>query len=153
MSTKFTKPAIQTSPPAPLSLLFQQSNRWFSLSVLNMLEKKGYMGLSEAQLNLLANLQCGSTYASAVAVQMGISRQAIYRTTKELQKAGLLVLEEDAERRNQKIITMTAQGMALATDARVILEQVETELATRIGQDNALILRQALEASWGEVLD
>lgn len=118
-----------------------------------MLEKKGYMGLSEAQLNLLANLQCGSTYASAVAVQMGISRQAIYRTTKELQKAGLLVLEEDAERRNQKIITMTARGMALATDAQAILEQVETELAARIGQDNALILRQALEASWGDVLD
>lgn len=143
---------MRTSPPAPLSLLFQQSNRWFSLSVLNLLEAKGYVRLSEAQLSLLANLQCGSTYASAVATQMGISRQAIYRTTKELQETGLLVLEEDTERRNQKVISMTPRGMALATDARIVLEQVETALAARIGRESALVLRQSLEADWGEVL-
>lgn len=153
LSTKFTKYDMQTSPATPLSVLFHQSSKWFSLSVKNLLEKKGYTDLSDAHLSLLANLQCGSTYASAVAAQMGISRQAIYRTTKELQSAGILILEEDGERRNQKIITMTERGMALATDARAILELVEMELAARIGPENAQVLRHSLEAPWGDALD
>ncbi len=148
-STMFTKYALKTTPPAPLNLLFQQASRWYAFSVLNALTDLGYDGLTEAQINLFANLQCGSTYASAVALQMGISRQAIYRTTTELQKMGFLQLEQDSVRRNQKIIVMTEKGNQFANDARRVLEQVEQELAQRITPESVQTMRRALESDWG----
>lgn len=152
MSTTFTKTSKKTAPPTPLNVLFQQAARWFTISVLNLLEEKGYPDLTEPHLNLIANLECGSTYASAVATQMGVSRQAIYRTTRELQKMGILQLVEDPNRRNQKIIEMSEQGMVLAIDAREVIEVIEKELATRIGAGNLDVLRRSLEKNWKTAL-
>jgi DNA-binding MarR family transcriptional regulator len=135
-----------------LGLLLQQSTRWYTDSLLSLLGEKGYRDLREPHLNLLANLECGSTYASAVAAQMGLSRQAIYRTTRELQDMGFLALQEDEQRRNQKVIVMTTPGMTLVNDARAALASIETTLATRVGAQDFATLRRALEAGWGEVL-
>lgn len=128
------------------------ATQWVNQSVLNLMAAKGYTKLSEPHLNLLANLDCGITQASAVAKQMGISRQAIYRTTRELQQMGFLTLEEDPQQRNKKRISMTKNGMLLATDARAALSQVEIELAKRVGNGGFKNLRATLAADWGEAL-
>lgn len=149
MSTKFTSDAL---PPVPLSLLMLNATKWINQSVLRLMAAKGYSGLSEPHLNLLANLDCGITKASSVAQQMGVSRQAIYRTTNELQTLGILTLEEDPNRRNQKRIVMTDKGMQLALDARETLLDLEAELVNRLGRSEFTDLRAILEADWGEVM-
>ena len=149
MSTKFTN---SNATLTPLSLLMQTATRWVNRSVLSLMATKGYSGLTEPHLNLLANLDCGITHASAVAQQMGVSRQAIYRTTSELQQLGILTLEEDPKKRNQKLIVMTELGMRLALDARNVLNEIESELAERVGVAGITNLRTTLEAEWGDVL-
>lgn len=101
---------------------------------------------------LIANLDCGATHASAVAQRMGVSRQAIFRTTRELQALGLLRLETDPGRGNQKLVVMTEEGMRLVRDARAALAEVDAALAARIGPEAAAQLRAVLEAEWGESL-
>ncbi len=128
------------------------ATKWINQSILRLMAAKGYSGLSEPHLNLLANLDCGITKASSVAQQMGVSRQAIYRTTSELQKLGYLTLEKDTNRRNQKRIVMTEKGMQLALDARASLLDLETELVNRLGKSGFTNMRTTLEADWGEVM-
>ena len=130
----------------------QTATRWVNRSLLSLMAAKGYTGLTEPHLNLLANLDCGITHASAVAQQMGVSRQAIYRTTNELQHLGILTLEEDPKKRNQKLIIMTELGMRLAVDARNVLADIESKLAERVGVAGITNLRTTLEAEWGDVL-
>lgn len=128
------------------------ATKWINQSVLRLMAAKGYAGLREPHLNLLANLECGITKASSVAQQMGVTRQAIYRTTNELQKLGVLTLEEDPSRRNQKRIVMTKKGMQLALDARATLHDLEVELINRLGDSEFTNMRRALEEDWGEAM-
>ncbi len=153
MSTKFTRPAMPTTPPKPLTVLFQTASEWIMQSLLTSLAQRGYTYLTEAHISLIGNLDCGSTHASAVAKRMGVSRQAIYRTVRELQALDVLLLENDPVRGNQKNVVMTGKGIHLVDDARTALLDIEKKLAERIGTDTLEAMRKALEASWGEIVD
>ncbi|NBD29505.1 MAG: MarR family transcriptional regulator [Alphaproteobacteria bacterium] len=104
-----------------------QLQRRLTDAVRRTLASEGF-DLSEGQLALLSALDCGETYPAAVARRLDLSRQAIYRVTKEMEKAGFLTLQDDGDRGNQKIIVMTARGEALAMAAREALSQAEAEL-------------------------
>ena len=150
MSTKLT--SVEASPPA-LGLLMQSGTRWIYQSVLNILHSRGYDALTLSHLSFLASLDCGQTQASKVAERLGISRQAVYRTTTDLQKQGFLILETNPEQRNQKRISMTNMGMELAVDARKALGIAETEFANRVGLNSIEELRDRLDADLGLPLE
>ena len=80
---------------------------------------------------------------------MGITRQAVYKTTKELQRIGVLELLDDQADGRQKVISMTPQGERIAIDARECLDLVEAQLVQRIGKQNFDALRQILKQDWG----
>ena len=143
---------MRLDPPAPMTVLLQTAQTWLAHSLDTRLAARGHPPLTEAQTALLSNLDCGSTYASAVAQRMGISRQAVYRTVREMAALGLLELQTDPVKRNQKLIVMTDKANALAIDARAVLAEIETELAARIGPADTAALRRALEAGWGDSL-
>ncbi|WP_299417871.1 MarR family winged helix-turn-helix transcriptional regulator [uncultured Sulfitobacter sp.] len=106
--------------------------------------------MTEPHLTFLASLDCGATQASAVAQRLGVTRQAIYRTTTEMQNEGFLPLKPDPVPRNQKNIVVTPKGVILATNARQALEKAETEFAKRAGFDNLDELRGILNLSLGD---
>lgn len=127
----------------------QTASQWVMTGLLNALHLQGYADIAEPHLILIGNLDCGTTHAAAVAQRMGVSRQAINRTLRELETQGFLRLEEDPVRRNQKIIAMTASGIELVIHARRALDGLEALLGSRIGQNRSAALREALEMSWG----
>lgn len=139
-----------TYPPAPLTVLLQTASHWVMQGLMAELTTKGYSGLTEAHLTLLGNLDCGTTHASAVAQRIGVSRQAIYRTIREMEALAFLGLQDDPDRRNQKLVVMTDAGMRLALDARAALATLEETLGQRIGVGPFLALRASLEQSWGD---
>jgi DNA-binding MarR family transcriptional regulator len=120
--------------------------------VLHLMSKRGYADLTPAHIAFLANLDCGETHASAIARRMGISRQAVYRTTRELQKLKVLTLEDDPVKGNQKVVRMTPYGTRVVTDARACLAEVEEALRARIGHRDCDRLLAILTRSWGPVL-
>ncbi|KEJ89658.1 MarR family transcriptional regulator [Sulfitobacter donghicola] len=130
----------------------QNGTRWIYQSVLNILHRRGYEALTLPQLSFLASLDCGQTQASKVAERLGITRQAVYRTTTDLQDQGFLVLEPNPLQRNQKRIGMTDRGMVLATDARAALSEAETAFARRAGLDSIEELRGWLNVDLGAPL-
>jgi len=137
----------------PLGQALIQAHQWLSASLLNLMHERGHPELTSAHLTFFNSLNCGMTHASEVARRMGISRQAVYKVTKELQKLGILELVDDPEDGRQKIISMTKRGERIALDARECLELVEAQLADQIGRRNLDVLRAALAKDWGPVIE
>lgn len=140
---------MRTDPQAPMIALLQTGTEWFVRGALERLAAIGFGTISAPQVLLFAHLECGSTHASGLASRMGISRQAVYRTLKELQSSGFLTLDDDPNARNQKIIRMTERGETLATAGRSILRDMEAQLEGRIGAAALRALRDATERGWG----
>jgi len=153
MSTSFTKegPAPPVTPQ--LGQLLMHGQQWVTSSLVNLMTARGHARLTSAHLMFLNNLDCGVTHASEVARRMGVSRQAVYRSTRELQKLGVLGLEVDPARKTQKIIRMTEYGQRVALDARACLDEIETALKKRLGKGDLEALASALGREWGPPLD
>lgn len=117
--------------------------------MLELMHDRGHTELSTAHIAFYCNLNCGMSHASEVARRMGITRQAVYKTTRELQRLGALTLSMDPSDRRQKIITMTPLGEQIALDARECMAQIESHLRSRIGRENVELLYDVLSTDWG----
>lgn len=125
---------------------------WFEAGLLAALrDVEGTEGLRAADLKLLANLDCDTTYASELARRLGISRQAVTKLLRNLVDHGFVRLEPAPGKRHAKQIVITASGRVLIGHAVTALARLEEELAVRVGSDDVATLRRVLAADWGEV--
>jgi len=150
MSTVLT--TIRVSSNIALGQLLLNAQQWTFQGVLNLMAERGHAEFTVAHLMFLANLDCGVTHAALVARRLGITRQAVYRTTRELQDLDVLALESDAQRRNQKIIRMTPRGLQVVAVARACLDEVEAAIRERVGHRDFERLASILGRDWGPVI-
>lgn len=149
MSTKFTELAASSDLSKPLTVLLEAASKSVLGSLTARLRACGYDTVTESHLVLFGNLDCGATHAAQIAQRMQVSRQAISKTLRELQTLGFVRLEDDPERRSQKLVVMTERGMRLALEARRELLAVEAAIAEEIGSEAMRLLRCSLERFWG----
>jgi len=149
MSTKLTTIDAREGLPEPLTVLLEAASQSVLRTLTARLRARGYEAITEPHLVLFGNLDCGATHAAQIAQRMRVSRQAISKTLGELQGLGFLRLEDDPDRRNQKLVVMIERGMQLALEARGELRRIEAEISDRIGADAMEALRLALEKGWG----
>jgi DNA-binding MarR family transcriptional regulator len=134
MSTKMTTseptPAYKMANSRSLKLVHLTSNfeRRIQKWLVNLLHDKGFTGLTQSQLSFLGTLDCGPNSASQIANDLGITRQAVHKTVKELEAFGWLKSETDLIRRNQRIITFTNEGERMMSEARLLFEQLDERL-------------------------
>ncbi len=138
-----------TSQRLTLYQLVDRAHTWFRKALIASLEESGGNPLSNADLNLIANLDCGTTYTSELARRLGVSRQAVNKLLHNLITAGLVRLEQSEEQRNTKLIVMTEEGTDFIRGLVSKLNEFEDVLASRIGKEETTALRLALEADWG----
>jgi len=86
--------------------------------LLDKLADDGFAKLTASQLEFLGALDCGTNHASNLARVLGISRQAVHKTVRELERAGWLSTDTDAKVGNQRIILFTAEGERMMSAAR-----------------------------------
>ena len=142
MSTRFTT-------ERPLSVLLHAAAEDVLRRLRDGLHARGWREVTTPQLVLFGHLDCGATHAALIAQRLGVSRQAISRTLRELETAGLVTLEIDPDRGNRRLVVMTPRGERLALAARAELAAIEAALAERLGAGDAAALRRALEREWG----
>lgn len=151
MSTKFTK-SITVPAEEPLGQALINANQWLAASLLHLMEARGHRDLTSAHLTFFCHLNCGVTQASEVARRMGISRQAVYKFTQELQRLGALELQEDPDNKRRKTICMTDLGERIALDARAAMDEVEQHLRDVVGVENFESMAAILRLNWGPYL-
>ena len=131
--------------PQPLPVLLEAASQSLLSDLTKRLHARGYDTITKSHLIIYGNLDCGATHAALIAQRMGVSRQAISKTLRELQDLGFLRLEDDPERRNQKRALMTHSGELLALAAREEIASIEAMIAERIGVHGLEALRRGLE--------
>lgn len=136
----------------PLALALVNANQWISSSLLHLMHVRGHVELTSSHLVFFSSLDCGMTHASAVARRMGTTRQAVYKTTKELQRIGILELMPAPDNKRQKVISMTSSGERVALDARECMTIIEDRLKQQLGQTAVQQMLGALSADWGSPL-
>jgi len=129
--------------------LINAAQSWFEAALMPTLQKYGSEKLGYADLKLLANLDCGATYASELAKRMSVTRQAVNKLIKNFVEAGLVRLEPVPGKRNTKWIVITDSGRETILDIIAELNRLESLLKKRVGAERMSVLRAALEADWG----
>jgi DNA-binding MarR family transcriptional regulator len=134
MSTKFTtrddSPAYEMAESRSLKLVHltsdfeRRAQKW----LVGLLHRQGFANLTQSQLSFLGALDCGPNSASKIANDLGITRQAVHKTVKELEACGWLTSGADPIRRNQRIISFTDEGERMMSEARALFKQLDERL-------------------------
>lgn len=121
------------------ALALTQSLRGFQERVagylLAGLAQRGFPQVTAAQLSFLGALDCGENHAAAIARTLGVSRQAVHKTVRELEAAGWLETSPDAAFGNQRVIRFTVEGERMMAEARRLFADLDDRLAARFGDD------------------
>jgi len=131
MSTKFTNSNIQMVDSWTLQLILGASDirELASTHLCTKLRDKGFV-ITPASLNFLSTLECGINYASEIARNIGVSRQMVAKTVKELCNKGYLEQVESTGK--QKQIVFTEKGELLIAESRKILSNIDKILSKNI---------------------
>ncbi|EBA05177.1 transcriptional regulator, MarR family protein [Rhodobacteraceae bacterium HTCC2150] len=130
------------------SLALTQSTQMFRERMvawlISRLSDDGFDGLKANQLTFLGSLDCGVNYAAALARSLGISRQAVHKTVKEMEKYGWLATRPDETLKNQRVIVFTAEGERMMARAREYFLELDDQLIQKFGQENLAELQNLL---------
>jgi len=144
MSTRFTQKGTPMKESETLRLL-DVANK-LNDSIVKFLSKrlseKGHDSITPSLLSFLSILECGVNYGAEIARKLGVTRQMVAKTVKELSYLGYLEQIEAAGR--QKEILFTDKGELLMSDARMLLAEVDELLFSRVGQNETANLINAL---------
>lgn len=128
MSTRFTKNGVPLVESHSLQLI--QSTARLNDAITHYLSQrlveKGYTSLTPSLLSFLGILECGVNYGSEIARSLGVTRQMVAKTVKEL--CGLGYLQQKSGTGKQKEIHFTQTGEYLMSDARQLLADVDDVL-------------------------
>ena len=133
MSTRFTQSDIPMVESQSLKLVLAaaQVHEKTSLYLSESLKTKGYKFASPSILNFLSTLECGINYGSEIARTLGVSRQMVAKTVKELCNANYLEQREGLGKQKEIVFTLT--GEHLMSDARQILASIDLILNKEMG--------------------
>ncbi len=137
MSTRFTQRGTPLVESQSLQLIqsTSQVNNIITKYISKRLVEKGYTSLTPSLLSFLSILECGVNYGAEIARNLGVTRQMVAKTVKELCK--LQYLEQRDGIGKQKEIVFTETGEYLMADARLLLSDIDEVLNQHLGDEGA----------------
>ena len=133
MSTRFTKRGVPLVESQSLQLI-QSASRLHDVTTKYLsrrLVARGYASVTPSLLSFLSVLECGVNYGSEIARNLGVTRQMVAKTVKELCQLGYLEQIDGAGK--QKEIHFTETGEYLMSDARQLLAEMDEILFKDVG--------------------
>lgn len=121
---------------------------WVDNGLQKGLQERGWPEISHAQSMLIIAVGEGINKPTAIATHLGVSRQAVHQTLKDLENLGIVHLLPNPQDKRSKIVELGDLSIPIMLDAKEILMELENKLAKRIGKKNVKVLREALEADW-----
>lgn len=112
--------------------------------LLGRLNAEGFTPLSASQLSFLGALDCGPNHAAELARKLGVSRQAVHKTVRELESAGWLETGPDKEFGNQRVIRFTREGERMMAVARRLFAELDESLVATFGERGLRSLKRFL---------
>ncbi|MEH6447384.1 MAG: MarR family winged helix-turn-helix transcriptional regulator [Oleispira sp.] len=133
---------------APLSELIFKKYHWMTGHIISQVQQSQVPDLTNSQAIILAAISQGEHRPSAIAKQLGTSRQAVYKTMKELQLKELVVQRQDDTHQKAVVAELTERGIAADKLADAVSKEMEKNLTDEFGEESVILLRKMLAAAW-----
>lgn len=134
--------------PTNLKQLLIARNDWLSAEIFKGAKAAGYDSLTQAEARLLAHMAGKPMSMSDLARRLSISRQAVHKTVAELERRGVLKVQDDPARGNSKLVIYTTKGKELNATGAHIIGQIEQRIAQKISAKDLDSLKRILAMSW-----
>lgn len=136
--------------PTNLGQLIVRAFYWIDEGLQSNLQMRGGPEITHSQSMIIMLIGEGIRRPSAIAERLGVSRQAVHQSIRDLIDVDVVELVPDPRDGRAKVARLSKKGAPIHRKARRILEKLEVELAGRIGKRRTASLREALEQDWGD---
>ena len=121
---------------------------WFDEGLQSYLKSVGWPDVTRPQSMVMTNVVVGVRRPSDIARNLGVSRQAIHVTIRQMIDLGLLELVDDPDDRRSKIVDIGATGAKMRENAQSAMRLLTAELRRRIGDEAVAQLQATLAMDW-----
>jgi len=118
-----------------LGRLFYEAFGVFRDRFSTKLDRAGHPGVGLTHTRILHHAGDEGGTLSAVAERTGISRQAVAKAAREMERLGYIRIEVSADDSRAKRVHVTDQGRTLTGVIDSTIREIETELAAAVGCD------------------
>ncbi len=136
---------MKDSMTLQLVLQMEQFQTAVSEILIKKLHEEGHEAINAGLLSFLSQLDCGVNQASKVADNIGVSRQMVSKTVKQLCSIGYLTQSPGYQK--QKQIEFTQQGELLMSSCRHHLAEMDQSLQPFITQQTGRQIIDLLKES------
>lgn len=125
---------------APLAILFYRLRQ----QVFAELDRAGFDDLSPAYLTVFQVLGPDGDRVSDLARKAGTTKQAMGYLVAHLEREGYVERKPDQRDRRATLVIRTDRGWEVSRVARELVQQIQSEWASLIGQDEMAVLLRGL---------
>lgn len=115
-----------------LSHLKKQFDQW----AIERLAKKGYKAFKMTYMPVIMNIDASGTNNNDLAVRSKVTKQAMSKVIKELQRAGYISSKKDPSDKRSVIFSLTAKGKNLIACAKESVGELMNEYRKELGRRN-----------------
>ena len=131
-------------PTRPMiGALLRQASEATHRELFARLGEAGFKDLRWAHFALFAFPGLHGLRPTELAERVGISKQALNALLNELDDLGYLTRRQGSGDGRQRVLELTSRGLAFATTMKRILDEIEAEIADRIGRRQLTQLQAA----------
>jgi DNA-binding MarR family transcriptional regulator len=130
---------------SPLVRTILRSFRAADEVAMRALRGAGFRGTGPAAWYLLSAVPEAGGRASALARELGVTKQAVGQALKELVREGYVTKEPDPDDRRALRVRPTPEGQEVARAGRAALETLEGRWAEELGRTRLKALRATME--------
>jgi DNA-binding MarR family transcriptional regulator len=124
--------------------LLLRASRIVNRHVVDGLQARGYTDLRSTHTTLLSNIDLAGSTVTEAAERAGITKQAMGRLASELEDAGYIRVQSDAEDGRVRVLQLTKTGKRLMFDSIEVMADLERRYARSVGEDRLRALLQGL---------
>jgi DNA-binding MarR family transcriptional regulator len=136
--------ALQKHRNNSVRRLLVAATRTVNRRITNELHRRGYEHTRPGHSALLANLDFNGSSVTEIAERAQISKQAMARLAVELEDMGLITREPSETDRRALMLRFTRIGKVLVRTSVAIVDELERELARKVGARALSMLKRTL---------
>ena len=123
--------------------LMMENIEWMEKEMNHTIAKNSY-SLTPAETKLFNTLRGRNRSISELSRVMGLSRQAVHKTTHRLIENGYLELAVSNVNKRDRLVCITPEGLKVRQFGASILKEIEKKLSKSIGKENLELIRDSL---------
>ena len=142
---------VSATRPTAIGRLLLLARRDFVVRVSRCMQARGLQEFPANFLTLLPDIDTEGTRSTELAQRAGISKQAVAKTIRLIEGAGLLLRTPDAEDGRAWLVRLSEKGLELLLQTHRAIDEVEREYERMLGVRGMQAFRAALhQLAYGE---